>query len=252
MKKNTALAKMRAGKPALGASAGLGSPLAAEMLSLMGYDFVLVDNQHGVWDDDTTMQAFHMICLGEAVPMARVRGNDFTAIGRLLDRGAMGIVVPLVNSRADAETAAYAMRYPPRGGRSKGPLGASFLGRDYLDRANEEVFLAVQIESITAVEHAEEILSVDGVDGCWIGPSDLAATMGLSLSTQKERDEHLAAIMRVLEACKKTGKIPGIAGGLNGRPWIERGFLFVTCAGDSAYIAREGPKTLEELAEFRS
>jgi 4-hydroxy-2-oxoheptanedioate aldolase len=251
MKTNTALAKMRAGKPALGAAVGLGSPLAAEIFSLAGYDFILVDNQHGRWNDDSALLAFHMTCLGSAIPMARVQGNDFVDIGRLLDCGAMGIVVPLVNTVADAEAAARAMRYPPRGGRSKGPFGTGFMGQDYLDQANDEVFLAVQIESIQAVENAEEILSVDGVDGCWIGPSDLAATMGLALSTPEERDEHLAAIMRVLDACKKTGKIPGIAGGLDGRPWLERGFQFVTCASDTGYVVRGGAETLESLAKFR-
>jgi len=252
VKTNTALAKMRAGKPVVGAAAGLGSPLSAELFSLQGYDFVMVDNQHGLWDDNSTMMAFHMICLGGATPMARVKGNDFVAIGRLLDRGALGIVVPLVNTREDAEAAAYAVRYPPRGGRSKGPFGCGFMGADYMTKANDEVFLGVQIESITAVENAEAILSVDGIDGCWVGPSDLAATMGLSLESGAERAEHLAAIMSVLEACKKTGKVPGIAGGLDGGPWFERGFQFVTCASDMAYVTREGVNTLDSLAKYRT
>jgi len=244
MRVNTAKQRMLAGKPALGAAVGLGSPLAAEMFSFEGFDFVMVDCQHGMWDENTAAEAFHHICLGPATPMARVRQNDFAAIGQLLDRGALGIVVPLVNSAKDAQAAAYAMRYPPRGGRSKGPFATRMHGADYMECANEEVFLAVQIESIQAVEHAEEIMAVEGVDGCWIGPSDLAASMGVDPNTPeglKARDD---AISRVLEACRKTRKISGFAAGLDGRHWIELGCLFVTVASDGAYISANAPQTM--------
>lgn len=244
MRINTAKQRMLAGQPALGAAVGLGSPLAAEMFSFEGFDFVMVDCQHGYWDENTAAEAFHHICLGPAIPMARVRQNDFAAIGQLLDRGALGIVVPLVNSAQDAQAAAYAMRYPPQGGRSKGPFATRMHGMDYLQRANEEVFLAVQIESITAVEHAEEIMSVDGVDGCWIGPADLAASMGVDPSTSEGLQARDAAIDRVLAACRKTGKISGFAAGLDGRHWIDMGCLFVTVASDSAYISTSAPQTL--------
>ena len=89
----------------------------------MGFDHIVVDNQHGRWDDESTMRAFRSIALGPAAPMARVRQNDYGAIGRLLDIGAMGVIVPMVNSAAEAEAAAYATRYPPRWGRSGVRLG---------------------------------------------------------------------------------------------------------------------------------
>ena len=244
MRRNTAKERMLAGWPALGAAAGLGSPLAAELFSLVGFDFVLVDLQHGLWDETHSTAAFHQVCLGPATPMARVRQNDFYAIGQLLDRGALGIVVPMVNSAREAAQAARAMRYPPRGGRSMGPLGASFHGPDYLQQANEEVFLAVQIESAQAVEQAEAILAVDGVDGCWIGPADLAASMGVDPSTPEGSRAREGAILQVLEACRRTGKIPGIAAGSDGRHWIELGFLFVTVASDAGYILSGAPETL--------
>jgi len=248
MRKNEALTRMLAGEAAMGAAAVLGSPMAAELLSRAGFDFVLLDSQHGIWDDQASMAAYRSICLGPAVPMSRVQQNDFGAIGRLLDRGALGIVVPLVNSKEEAEAAAWAMRYPPRGGRSLGPLAARFHGSDYVQRANEEMFLAVQIESITAVERAEEILAVDGVDGCWIGPSDLAASMGIDIHTPEGAQAHQAAILRVLDACRKTGKIPGIAaGGPDSKRWLDKGFLFVTVASDVGYIMGGAPETLREL-----
>jgi 4-hydroxy-2-oxoheptanedioate aldolase len=213
MRPNTAKQRMLEGKPAIGAAAGLGAPLGAEILSHAGYDFVMVDNQHGAWDEIGTMLAIRSICLGPAVPMARVRKNDFCAIGRLLDIGMLGIVVPMVNSVAEAEAAAYAARYPPRGGRSVGAFGARFYGADYMQEINDKVFLAVQIESKQAVEHAEEILSVDGIDGCWIGPGDLANSMGVDLGTPEGKKAHEAAIMETFAACQRANKIPGLVTG---------------------------------------
>jgi len=241
---------MLEGKPAIGATVGLGSPLAAEILSRVGFDFVLVDNQHGSWGDDSTMVAFRSICLRPAVPMARVQQNDFYAIGRLLDRGALGIVVPMVNSVEEARAAAFAAHYPPRGGRSWGPFGAGFYGPDYGSWIDDEVFLAVQIESQRAVNCAEEILAVDGVDGCWIGPADLANSMGVDLSSPEGVEAHEAAILMVLEACRRTNKIPGIAAGGDAQRWIEKGFLFVTAGGDAGFVLSGARKTLRKLGRL--
>jgi len=249
MRINTAKARMLEGKPAIGAIASLGSPVAAEVLSRAGFDFVLLDCQHGNWEDQTALLAFRTICLGPAVPMARVRQNDFYAIGRLLDRGALGIVVPLVNSAAEARAAANAVRYPPRGGRSWGPSLADYLGADYGQRADDEIFLGVQIESAQAVERAEEILAVDGVDGCWIGPTDLARSMGVDVNTPVGAEAHTAAILRVLEACRRTHKIPGIYGDgeANAGRWIEHGFLFVTATRDARLMTSKAQEVLRVL-----
>jgi len=194
------------------------------------------------------MLAFRSICFGTATPVARVQQNDFYAIGNLLDRGALGIVVPMVNSGSDAEAAAFAARYPPRGGRSIGPFGVGFHGArsDYRGQIDDELFLAVQIETRDAVEHAEEILAVEGVDGCWIGPADLAASLGVEPGTK----EHETAIMHVLDACRKTNKIPGIAaaGAAAGgaQKWLERGFLYVVVAGDRHLLAGVAQETLRK------
>jgi len=231
MRNNAAKQRLMAGKPAIGVVACAGSPLVAEMLSLIGYDFVIVDNQHGAWDENASMVAFHQIVLGAATPMARVRQNDFYAIGRLLDRGALGIVVPMVNSPQEAEAAAFAAHYPPCGGRSAGAFGAALHGAgDYMAWVEDQVYLAVQIETAEGLERADEILSVPGVDGCWIGPIDLAKSLGLDLTSQSGRQRHEAAIMRVLEACRRAGKVPGIFGGADPGYWLDKGFLFVTTA----------------------
>jgi 4-hydroxy-2-oxoheptanedioate aldolase len=229
---NKAKAKMLRGEPAIGAGARLGDPLAAELLALAGYDFIMVDDQHGAWDDTKAMAAFRSILLAGSVPMVRVRHNDFAAIGNMLDRGAIGIVVPLVNTREDAERAAEACRYPPRGGRSEGPFGCGIYGPDYHSWADDQVLLMVQIETIQAVENAAEILSVEGVDGCWIGPADMAASMGTAQGTP----EHEEAVQRALRACLSEGKIPGYACGHDARARIAEGFLYIRSGADETYM----------------
>ena len=236
MKVNTAKQKMLAGQPAVGTGARLGNPLACEWLALAGYDFVMVDNQHGAWDELTAMAAFRGIALGGSVPMVRVRQNNFADIGRMLDLGALGIVVPLVNSVEDAAAAAQAARYPPAGGRSIGPFGAGFYGPDYRAEANDQVLLRVQIESAQAVENAEAILSVEGVDGCWIGPEDLAASMGVDPATPEGHAAREAAIARVLDACRRAGKIPGFACGNDARERIQQGFLYIRAGADESFM----------------
>ena len=253
MKINTAKQRMLEGKPAVGVTLGLGSPLAAETLSHAGFDFVLVDTQHGSWDLTDAMLAFRSVCLGSAIPMARVQKNDFYAIGALLDRGALGIVVPMVNSVEEARAAAFAVRYPPRGGRSSGAsLAASLHGPDYERWIDDEVFLAVQIETEQALNCAEEILAVEGVDGCWIGPMDLSKSLGIDPNTDEGAKALEAAVLRVLEACRKTNKAPGIWAGTgdNAGYWIERGFLFVTAGSDTQFIHSGAHDALRKLGRL--
>ena len=245
---NEALKRMRAGKPALGVAALLGAPVLAEYLASYGFDFVLIDNQHGIWDDLTTVQAIRSVLLCHSIPVVRARYNDFSAIGRALEGGALGIIVPMVNTVEQAQAAAYAMRYPPQGGRSLGPVGVGFMGADYKARANDEVFLAIQIESREAVEHAEELLAVEGVDGCWVGPADLALSMGVDLNTAAGRRLHEEAILHVIDACHKTGKFPGLAATPeNSEYWIKKGMLFMNCCSDLGFLSTSGPELVARL-----
>jgi len=248
MRVNEMRRKLLRGEPAIGIGSSLNTLLAAENLALAGFDFVLMDNQHGAWDDETNMAGFRSVCLGGSTPVVRVQKNDYATIGRALDRGALGIVVPMVNSKAEAATAAYATRFPPRGGRSMGPFGVGFHGDDYALHADDEVYLGVQIETAIAVDRAEEILSVAGVDGCWVGPADLALTMGVDLGTAGGRAKHEAAILRVLETCRKTGKVPGIAcTPETARRWLDAGYLFVTVGADFALLRVKAEEVLASL-----
>jgi len=243
---NTAKQKMLAGQPVVGIVLGLGSPTAAARLTACGFDFLVVDNQHGDWDDTATLAAFRAISLGSAMPMTRVRKNDYYAIGRMLDRGALGIIAPMVNSADEARAAAFATRYPPQGGRSFAGCLAVHYGPDYAAWADREVFLAVQIETAQAAEHAEEIMAVEGVDGCWIGPMDLALSLGVAPGAPAHED----AILRVLAACRKTGKIPGIytPNAAVARRRIEQGFQFVTAADDGGLLVVAAQEVVRQLA----
>ena len=232
MHHNTAKQMMYDGRPAIGAAACMGSPLAAEVLAKAGVDYVLVDDQHGIWQPDSIMAAFRSILVAGSVPMARVGKNDFYHIGAMLDRGALGIVVPMVHTAEDAAAAAYAMRYQPDGSRSIGAYGSVMYGADYMECANEDVFMAVQIESKQGLDNVEQIMAVEGVDGCWIGPADLAASMRLDLTQPADQKSHEEAILHILQVCTKAGKIPGIACIGLGEKRIRQGFLFVTPLSD--------------------
>ena len=161
---------------------------------------------------------------------------------------ALGIVVPMVHTAADAEAAAYAMRYPPHGGRSAGAYGCAMYGPGYYSWANDEVFLAVQIESAQGLENVKEIMAVDGVDGCWVGPWDLALSMGIEVDSEA----HVEAMLRIVEACHKTGKIPGTAcaGIEQGALRINQGYLFVTPVSDLGPIITDAQHVLEALKDL--
>ena len=244
---NTAKQRMLEGKPAIGSILTLDSPMSAEVLSRIGFDFILVDTQHGAWESNGIMSAFRSISMGSAVPMARVQQNDYYAIGTLLDKGALGIVVPMVNSAEEAKAAAFATRYPPKGGRSAGAHLAGFHGSDYADWIDDEVFLAVQIETKQALDCVEEILGVDGVDGCFIGPVDLGLTMEIDPSTNEGGQALEEAVLRVLDACRKTSKLPGLWAGDNPQHRIEQGFLFVAAASDLGLLGGGAEELLRRL-----
>jgi 4-hydroxy-2-oxoheptanedioate aldolase len=238
MRVNAAKQKMLRGEPAFGYQLGLGSPIAAEAMARTGIDWLMIDNQHGSWGADSTIAALIAIEGGTATPMARVARNDYTMIGRLLDDGMMGIVVPMVHTVEDARRAADACRLPPQGNRSWGWSRASVYGGDYADWINDQVFVAVQIESAQAVANAEAILAVPGVDGCWMGPGDLAFSMGIHPRDQANHEGHRRAIERVVEACRNTGKIPGFASDTPQQALdrVKQGFQFLTSGSDSGFM----------------
>lgn len=240
---NKALEKLQSGQPVFGAILGLNSPLAAEAIAYAGADYVLIDDQHGLWEPEAMLSAFKYILAAGSTPFARVGENEFYHIGAMLDRGPLGIVVPMVHTAADAEAAVFATRLPPRGGRSMGPYGCRSYGTDYLKWANDEIFLTVQIESQQGLDNVDAIMAVDGIDGCWVGPGDLAASIGAPIGSEA----HDAAMKRIVDACRRHGKIPGTFSIGWTKRRLEQGYLFVTPAADAQLLADGMKAMIEEL-----
>jgi 4-hydroxy-2-oxoheptanedioate aldolase len=210
LKKNIVLEKLRAGKTSVGSWLALASPLAAEYMAHLGFDWLVVDTEHSPVDVETAVHAFQAICTTPTMPFARVAWNDPARMKLLLDGGAMGLVVPMVCSVEEAQRAVAGMNFPPKGIRSSGGGRCTVYGADYFDWANDEVAVIVQIEHIDAVKRAREILSVPGVDCGYIGPNDLAVSMGLPPDGSVSHPDHAAAVMEVLKAAKEVGTPIGI------------------------------------------
>jgi 4-hydroxy-2-oxoheptanedioate aldolase len=250
MKKNLVKEKLAAGQPSVGAWLSLGSPWIAEIMAHMGFDWLVVDTEHGLSGFETTLHCFQAICTSDTMPMARVAWNDPALIKRLLDGGAMGLVIPMVNSPEDAERAVTAMKYPPEGNRSIAGGRAMIYGADYMEWANREVMTIVQIEHHEAVKRAEDILTVAGVDVGFVGPMDLAASLGIPPGKHAGNPKNEEAIQAVVESGKKLGKPLGIyafsAEDVNRR--VEQGFQFVVLSNDKAMLQTQVKQELSRLS----
>ncbi len=239
MRKNTALEKWRAGEQTIGGWLSLANTHSAEMLANAGFDWLCVDLQHGLIDYGDLRNMLPAISTTETIPLVRVSGNNPSEIMKVLDAGALGVIVPLVNNRAEAEAAVSACMYPPLGMRSFGPVRAALYGgRGYAKEANDEIACIVMIETKEGIEKLEEIVTTPGLGGVYIGPSDLALALGLPPAGDTDNELHLATVARIVETCKKH-KVPvGIHTG--GLVWtqkrLEAGFNFVTLGSDAGFM----------------
>jgi 4-hydroxy-2-oxoheptanedioate aldolase len=244
MRANHVRRRLAAGEPSVGTWLSLPSPEAAEYVSRLGFDWLVVDSEHNPIDIRTLAQMFASLAASGSAPMVRIPWNTPENFKRVLDAGAWGVVVPMVNSREEAEQAVSAARYHPQGTRSVGggrfPLSFETGAEEYFRNANEQILVVFQIEHIHGVENADAILSVPGVDACFIGPNDLAASMGLGLGVPRESDEPrlMEAIAEIRAACVRNGVAPGIhcsgAAGVNQR--IAEGFQFCALASELRYM----------------
>jgi 2-keto-3-deoxy-L-rhamnonate aldolase RhmA len=232
--------KLLEGKPSFGSWIQVPHPAVAEMLSAVGFDWLAVDMEHS----DAGLSQYSDIIRGMygrgPVPMARVRENDTLAIRGLLDAGAWGVIVPMVNSAEEAEAAVRAVHFPPRGIRGAGFARANDygLGFDEYIRASEDVLVMAMCETKESVDNIGEIAAVQGIDGIFMGPYDLSMSYGIP---GKTNDPVMAAARKkVLAACKEAGKAPGLHHFNLTRESIkgilDEGFLFVALGVDAAFI----------------
>ncbi len=244
MRVNHVRRRLQAGEPSIGTWLSLPSPEAAEYVAELGLDWLVVDTEHNPIDITTLARMFMAMRTSGIAPMVRVPWNSPEHVKRVLDAGAWGIVFPMVNSREEAELAVEASRYHPLGNRSVGGgrHGMSFetTGKEYYEHANEQVLVVVQIEHIRGVENADGILGVPGVDACFIGPNDLAASMGIGLGVSLETDipEVVEAIETIRETCVRHGVAPGIhtSGAAAVQRRIDEGFQFCAMASELKYM----------------
>lgn len=232
----------QADRPLAGMWVCSGSPLVAEICAGAGLDWILIDMEHSPNGLESVLAQLQATAASPVTTLVRVPTADPVVIKQVLDLGAQNLIVPMVSSVAEAEAAVRAVRYPPRGVRGVG----SALARsarwnrvdDYLTDADEHVSLVVQIETATAVEAAAGIAAVDGVDGVFVGPSDLAASMGLL--GQQTHPEVVAAVRRVLADAQSAGTPVGVNAfdPALARDYAEAGADFLLVGADVALLAR--------------
>ena len=238
MRPNPVKQALQGGQPSVGTWLSLGSITAARFLARAGFAWLTVDIEHSLVDWETATHMFAAIAEPGCVALARVPANRHDHIKRVLDNGAMGVVVPMVNSRAEAEAAVAAMLYPPRGNRSVGgslpPLNFGTTAPDYFAHADEELLVVLQCEHITAVENADSIFSVPGIDAIFVGPNDLAASMRSKDGKGPSGEATTQANKKILETCKKYGVAAGYhcANAEEARHRTEEGWQFLAIASE--------------------
>jgi 4-hydroxy-2-oxoheptanedioate aldolase len=246
-------ARVLAGEFLAGMWLNLGSPVTAEMAGLIGFDWVLLDHEHGTGSDTTIAHQLQAVAATPAVALVRIAANDPVRVKRVLDAGAHGVMAPYVSTPAEAQALASAMRYPPRGVRGVAKMtrstgfGATF--DDYFAHAHEWLVTVTQIETEEAVGHAGAIAAIDGVDVLFVGPMDLTTSLGIA--GDYEHPRAVEAFRHVAGAAKAAGKAAGILLGDPAHVTMcrELGFTFVALGSDGG-SASAGMR--QALAELRS
>ena len=236
-------------KVTLGTWVQIGHGAVSEILANVGFDWIAADCEH----TDIDVEGFTNVARGiygrGPVPMVRVRENDTLAIRQMLDAGARGVIIPLVNNAQEAQKAVQAAKYPPKGVRGfcfsrMNDYGVEFT--KYIKEANDDIAVVVMIESKEAVQNIDEILAVDGVDGVFIGPYDLSGSYGIPGQTSDPKV--VEGCKKVIEACKKAGKSSGLHVVLPTDEAIKKaiadGFTFIALGVDTIFINEGARKSL--------
>ena len=232
---------LQAGQPQIGLWSSLSSPAATEILADSGFDWILIDTEHAPNEPPMVADQLRAASLGTASAVVRPAWNDPVIFKRLLDLGAQTLLIPYLQTPEEAERAVAATRYPPRGTRGVASVHrANRYGRisDYFARADDEMCVLVQLETAPAVEQLEAIAGVSGVDGVFIGPSDLAASLGLA-----GQNAHPEVRRTIEDACgraRRAGVPIGILAPVeaDARAFLDMGFSFVAVGSDIVVLRR--------------
>jgi len=224
---------LEAGQASIGSWLNLTSPLSAEVMAAAGFQWLAVDAEHAAFDLGLITHTFRAIESRGAIPLVRIWDHDPVTIARVLDAGAWGVVVPHVSNPEQAEKLAQATRYPPRGVRSVG-TGRCVTLDGYRDWIDDEVLCIPQIEDLEGIEKAEQIASVEGINIGFLGPGDLALSMGVEVG----HPDHEAALQRFRAGCQRAGKPCGIPtrDAASTKERIAQGFNFIDLSNDLRFL----------------
>ena len=230
------------------------NPNLAFMLAQCGFDYFIIDTEHGAYSPETVSNMIAAARGAEISVIVRIPEIRRETIMKPLDSGAAGLLVPMVNTAEQAQEIINYAKYPPMGNRGAALSRAHSLYRrpnaaEYLEKANETTFIAVQAESPEAIENLEAIAATPGIDSIFVGPFDLSVSLGIP--GQITHPEEVEAITKVIEVCRQNNIIPGIhmsdAGTL--KEWIEKGMRFVSFSSDVDLLAKAGQENLVRLRE---
>ncbi len=252
VRQNPFLQAIRTGQPQIGLWLSLANPIAAEVVAGAGFDWILIDMEHSPNDLATVMAQLQVFASYPTTPLVRPDWNDQVKVKRLLDIGAPGLLFPMVQSPDEAQAAVAAARYPPRGVRGVGgTTRATSFGRvsDYFTRIEEETAILVQAETQTALAQVDAIADVDGVDGVFFGPADIAADMGLL--GQPMHDDVWSATMSAARRLIAKGVPVGtlVTDPDFAKRLVSEGFSFVACGSDAGLLARGTDDLIASMRE---
>jgi 4-hydroxy-2-oxoheptanedioate aldolase len=252
MPRNAFKRALAEGRPQIGLWSSLCSNLGAEMIAGCGFDWILLDTEHSPNEVPDLITQLQAMAPWPTMPIVRPAWNDPVLIKRILDAGAVSLLIPFVQNADEAKKAVVATRYPPAGIRGVATTArASRFGRikDYLRKANDEMCVLVQVETKASLDQLEAIAAVDGVDGVFIGPSDLAAALG-HLGNPGHPDVQ-AAILDAGNRLKAKGKAAGILTSVEAeaKRYLAEGFTFVAVGSDTGLLARGGEALARRFKE---
>jgi 4-hydroxy-2-oxoheptanedioate aldolase len=250
MRENNVRSIWKRGGAVINGWLGIPSSVAAENMAQAGWDGLTVDLQHGLVDYQVAVTMLQAISTTGTTPLARVPWMEPGIIMKLLDAGAYGIICPMINSRQECEAFVGACRYPPKGYRSFGPVRATWYGgADYFNHANETIIAMAMIETRQALENLDDILSVPGLDALYVGPNDLAISLGYPPSGVPTDAVVIDAIKTIAAGAKRHGIYAGIHCGSTAmaKQMIGFGFQFVTLLADNAFLASAAKSAVAEM-----
>jgi len=251
MRTNTPKAAWKTGQATYCGWLSVPNAFTAEAMAHQNFDLLNIDMQHGLIDYQAAVGMLQAINTTDMVAFARVPWNEPGIIGKMLDAGALGIIIPMVNTVEEAKAAVAACRYAPVGARSFGPTRAGMaLGRDYYAHANNEVACIPMIETTQALDNLDDILSVPGIDAVYVGPADLSITLGLPPGADQEAASFNDALKKIVDACKRHGVTPGIhASAALAKKRRETGFQLITISSDQGAMLAGANADLARVRE---